>query len=76
MTLLVRGTSLATSMSDYLIREISASSNIRVLLNTEVIDAGVDDRLDHLELRDRVDGTTTTVPADALFVFIGARPLH
>ena len=74
VTLLVRGTSLATSMSDYLIREISASSNIRVLLNTEVIDAGVDDRLDHLELRDRVDGTTTTVPADALFVFIGARP--
>jgi thioredoxin reductase (NADPH) len=42
--------------------------------NTEVVGAGSESRLEHLVLRDRVTDDTETVPADALFVFIGARP--
>ncbi len=38
VTMLVRGDSLARSMSDYLIREIEATSNITVRLHTEVTD--------------------------------------
>src|SRR5439155_10928149 len=38
VTLLVRGDSLARSMSDYLIREIEATPNVSVRLHTEVTD--------------------------------------
>ena len=38
VTMLVRGDSLARSMSDYLIREIEATPNITVRLHTEVTD--------------------------------------
>jgi len=74
VTVLVRGASLEASMSDYLIRELDASPDVTVRFGTEVVGAGPGGRLDHLVLRDRADGTTTIAPADALFVFIGARP--
>ena len=59
VTVLVRGASLAATMSDYLVREIDASANITVRFGTEVVGAGTDGQLDHLELRDRNEGTTT-----------------
>jgi thioredoxin reductase (NADPH) len=74
VTMLVRGASLTTSMSDYLVREIEAAPNITVRLRNEVVDAGTNGCLDHLVVRDANDGSTTELPAQALFVFIGARP--
>jgi thioredoxin reductase (NADPH) len=74
VTVLVRGTSLAASMSDYLVRELDASPNVAVRFTTEVIGAGSDRQLDHIVLRDSSDGSTRAEPADALFIFIGARP--
>jgi thioredoxin reductase (NADPH) len=74
VTLLVRGDSLAKTMSDYLVRQLSAAPQVTTRLNTEVVGAGTDGRLDRLVLRDRVSGDEETVPADALFVFIGAEP--
>jgi thioredoxin reductase (NADPH) len=74
VTVVVRGPSLSTSMSDYLIKEIEASPSITVLLNTEVVDAGGGAHLAHLVVRDRLTGSDVTMPADALFVFIGAKP--
>ena len=74
VTLLVRGDALAKTMSDYLVRQLSAAPQVTVRLNTEVVGAGTDGRLDRLVLRDRVSGDEETVPADALFVFIGAEP--
>jgi thioredoxin reductase (NADPH) len=73
VTLLVRG-SLASDMSQYLIKEIEAAENIQVRLNTQVIDGGGQGRLEHLVLEDLTSGLTETVPAAALFVLIGARP--
>jgi thioredoxin reductase (NADPH) len=72
--ILVRGSSLADSMSRYLHDEIAAAGNIDVLLNTEVVDGGGDGRLEHLTLRDNVSGERSTVEASGLFVLIGARP--
>jgi thioredoxin reductase (NADPH) len=74
VTVLVRGATLASSMSDYLIREIDASPNVTVRLETEIVDAGTGGQLDQLVLRDRANNGTTSVAADALFIFIGARP--
>ena len=71
--LVVRGESLEKSMSTYLIHEIEASSNIDVLLRTEVVDGRGDTQLEGLTLRG-ADGSTTDVDADALFVLIGAQP--
>jgi thioredoxin reductase (NADPH) len=74
VTLLVRGDSLAASMSEYLITEIEAAQNVGVRFNTHVIDGGGEGRLERLVLKDSLSGLTETVPAAALFVLIGARP--
>jgi thioredoxin reductase (NADPH) len=73
-TLLVRGDSLSASMSDYLIKEIEATENIVVRLNTVVMDGGGEGRLERLFLEDSLSGDTGTVPAAGLFVLIGAQP--
>jgi len=72
--LVVRGPTLGDSMSDYLRGEIAAAENIEVLLETEVVGGAGDGHLETLTLRDRTSGGASVVPADALFVMIGARP--
>jgi thioredoxin reductase (NADPH) len=74
VTMLVRGDSLARSMSDYLTREIEVTSNITVRLHTEVTDGHGTDHLESLTLHDRLDDWTEQVPAAALFVLIGGEP--
>lgn len=72
VTMVVRSGSLASTMSQYLRDEIDAAANIDVLLSTEVVDATGEHRLEELTLR--TGDATSTVPADALFVLIGAHP--
>jgi thioredoxin reductase (NADPH) len=74
VTLLVRGDSLTASMSHYLIRQIEATDGITVRTNTEVAAAHGTDHLERITLRDTGTGATETVPAQFLFVFIGAAP--
>lgn len=71
-TLLVRGPSLAASMSEYLIHEMETIPNIDIAYSREVVGGGGGDRLDHLVLRNRDTGTEERVPADGLFVLIGS----
>jgi thioredoxin reductase (NADPH) len=75
VTLLVRGPSLETSMSYYLIQQIEGIPSISVRTCTEVVAAGGDEHLESLTLRDSSTGTTQTVKTQLLFVFIGAAPL-
>jgi thioredoxin reductase (NADPH) len=72
--LLVRGDSLAQSMSSYLRQVIDFAPNIEVRLNTEAVDGHGEGRLERLTLRNRTSGETERVPAAGLFVLIGARP--
>ena len=74
VTMLVRGSSLAATMSRYLIDEIEAAANVHVLPGTEVVAAAGDGHLDRLTVRSRADGTEREMAAGALFVLIGARP--
>jgi len=74
VTMLVRGDSLARSMSDYLIREIGATANVAVRLRTEITDGHGDDQLEALTLCDNQAGRAERVTADALFVLIGGEP--
>ena len=75
VTILVRGPSLEKSMSYYLIRQIAGIPNITVRTGTEVIAACGDDHLEGLTLQDTATGTTETVDAQWLYLFIGAEPL-
>lgn len=74
VVMLVRGDSLAESMSDYLLAQIDATPNIDVWLGTSLVDGLGTHRLKALVLNDRLSGVTTTEPARALFVLIGAEP--
>jgi thioredoxin reductase (NADPH) len=74
VTMLVRGPSLAETMSDYLVRELEATANVTVRYHAEAVDAHSDGRLSGLTLKDRTSGATETVPATALFILIGAEP--
>ncbi len=75
VTMLVRGSSLETSMSHYLIQQVDANPVIDVRTGTEVVGAHGDGRLQQLTLRDSKTGATETVDAQWLFIFIGAAPL-
>jgi thioredoxin reductase (NADPH) len=75
VTILVRGSGLEKSMSYYLIRQIADIPNISVRTCTEVIEAKGSDHLESLTLRDTAKGTTESVDAQLLFMFIGAAPL-
>ena len=74
VTVLVRGDSLAQSMSDYLTREIQATSNITVRLHTEITGGHGSGHLESLTLHDSLHDRTEQVPAAALFVLIGGEP--
>jgi len=72
VTLLVRGSSLEASMSQYLISQVSKLGNVEVKTNTEVVGLEADARLRALMVSSR--GSVTRLPADALFVCIGGAP--
>ncbi|MBL8215634.1 MAG: FAD-dependent oxidoreductase [Bryobacterales bacterium] len=74
VTMLVRGESLAATMSQYLIDQIEATPNIEVLPHTEIAEAHGDAKLTGLTLANRKTGERAEVPANALFIFIGAQP--
>jgi thioredoxin reductase (NADPH) len=75
VTLLVRGPSLESSMSYYLIQQIEKVDNIRVRTCTEVVESvGEDDHLTELVLVNKQSGVKETVHADRLCCFIGAEP--
>jgi thioredoxin reductase (NADPH) len=74
VTLLIRGSSLAESMSYYLRDQIDQVRNIDVQFCAEVVDGEGEDRLRRITIRDRETGETRPVSAAALFVMIGARP--
>lgn len=74
VTLLVRGSDLRDSMSQYLVERILAAGNITVRHRTEVVSARGDGHLECLTLRDRDSGSTEDVVTSWLFVYIGAVP--
>jgi thioredoxin reductase (NADPH) len=74
VTILIRGESLSSSMSKYLIDQIGATDNIRVWAKKEVKETIGTDRLEKLVIQCNDSQTTETVDASALFIFIGARP--
>ena len=72
VTLLVRGESLEEDMSQYLVDRCCRHGSIQVRLNTRVVRASGEGKLDRLILES--DGEEVEVSADALFILIGGTP--
>ena len=75
VTIIVRKPDLTSSMSSYLIEQIDNIDNITVQGYREVVKVcGDGDHIERLVLENTEDKSTEEVQADALFIFIGARP--
>jgi thioredoxin reductase (NADPH) len=72
--IVVRGDSLGKSMSQYLVDQIEATPNIKVLTFTEVMAVHGSEHLEAVTLINNQSRETEKCPAAALFVFIGAQP--
>lgn len=72
--MLVRGESLAHTMSQYLIDQIGQTQNIKVETRTKVVEAHGQERLQEISISCGHSGTIDRVPATSMFIFIGAQP--
>lgn len=71
--LIVRGSSLAASMSSYLSSRLEADPTISIEYNAEVVGVAGSEKLDNVTIRNSSDGTVREIPACAVFVMIGAK---
>ena len=74
VVMLVRGPSLAASMSQYLINQLKQTPNIQIEFNSSVIEAHGDDHLEAISVKCTVTDEVNKLPANSLFVMIGAAP--
>ena len=74
VTIVIRGTDLATSMSHYLTERIAGRSDIEVRYRTEVLALAGGERLERIEVEDTTTRSRETLPAAALVVLVGAQP--
>jgi thioredoxin reductase (NADPH) len=72
--LLVRGTSLAASMSSYLSSRLKADPSIAIEYGAEVSALHGANRLETLTIRDVKTGATRVIDTCALFIMVGAAP--
>jgi len=74
VTILVRGSSMGITMSQYLVDQIAETENIEVVTRTTVEEVSGEERLETITTRNSDTGVIETAPAAALFIFIGAQP--
>ena len=74
VTILVRGSSMNITMSQYLVDQIEENEKIKVRTRVGVEEVNGKEKLETITIRDSDTGDVETVPAAALFIFIGAEP--
>lgn len=74
VVMLVRGESLAATMSRYLIEQIEKTPNIEVWTRTSVAEVHGESRLTDITILCAPTGQKEKLPASSLFIFIGAQP--
>ena len=74
VVILVRGSSLSVSMSQYLIDQLKQTPNIQIEFNSTVVEAHGKDHLEAISIHCAPTNQTNQVPANALFIMIGAAP--
>jgi thioredoxin reductase (NADPH) len=74
VVILVRGESLSSTMSQYLIDQIKETHNIQLWTHASVVEAHGETHLEEISVLCSDTGKTERVPASAMFIFIGALP--
>jgi thioredoxin reductase (NADPH) len=74
VVIVVRGASLSSSMSQYLIDQIKEMPNIQIWPNASVAEAHGETHLEEISFLCSDTGKIERVPASAMFIFIGAMP--
>jgi len=74
VVMLVRGSSLAASMSQYLINQLKETTNVQIEFNSAVVEAHGENHLEAISVRCTASNEINRVPANSLFIMIGAAP--
>jgi thioredoxin reductase (NADPH) len=74
VVILVRGDSLASTMSQYLIDQIKATPNIQLWAHASVAEAHGETHLEEISVLCSDTDKIERVPASSMFIFIGALP--
>ena len=74
VVMLVRGSSLAASMSQYLINQLKETANLQIEFNSSVVEAYGEDHLEAISVHCTASNEVNKVPANSLFIMIGAAP--
>jgi thioredoxin reductase (NADPH) len=74
VVMLVRGDSLAASMSKYLIDDIVKVPNIEVQYGAQIVEVHGETHVEAISIRCDQTGVVEQAPASSVFVFIGAEP--
>src|SRR5262245_22462999 len=75
ISVVIRKDSLVSSMSQYLIEQIASRPNIRIRKQAMIERVEGDNHLERICLKSADDGAEVVEDADALFIFIGTRPI-
>jgi thioredoxin reductase (NADPH) len=74
VNIVIRRDSITKTAANYLIENISRTPNIKVHTRTEVVSVDGEKVLENITLKDVNTNEEKTVPAKALFIYIGAKP--
>lgn len=74
VVMLVRGSSLAATMSHYLIEQIEKTPQIEVWTRTNLVEVRGDIHLTGIIVQCETDKSLKELPASSIFIFIGAQP--
>lgn len=72
--MLIRGDSLAGTMSRYLFEQVEKTSNIELWTRTTLVEVKGDAHLASIIVQCETDKTRKELPASSIFIFIGAQP--
>jgi len=74
VNIIIRKEALSQVAANYLVQNISNTPNINVMTHTDVISCAGSTILESITLKNTQTGEERTVPAKALFVYIGTKP--
>jgi thioredoxin reductase (NADPH) len=74
VNIIIRRDRLSQVAANYLVENIGNTANIHVIANTDVVACSGDTVLKDITLKNAKTGEEKTVPAKALFIYIGTKP--
>jgi thioredoxin reductase (NADPH) len=74
VNIVIRRDALSQTAANYLVENISHTSNINIITSTDIIGCSGSAVLECITLKDIKTGVEKVVPAKALFVYIGMKP--